>query len=103
MTVPPGTLGAAQGYDFAHRFDDDQPRVISWGRVPDYQVARLLAGAAPLIAAAERDRIRGVIQAERDLFADHAAHTRELPSLATNLAIRAGLIGTVLDLIGGSQ
>jgi hypothetical protein len=51
--LPPAAIDAAHAYDLAHR-----PRVGHWTRPPDDQVARLLAGAAPLIAAAERERIR---------------------------------------------
>ena len=89
MTVPPDAAAAAQGYDFAHRFDDDQPRVISWGRVPDYQVARLLAGAAPLIAAAERQRIRHLAE-------EHGATYR-----TTGDADPSPFAEDFADLIGG--
>jgi len=59
--VPPGAVTAgiveaAQAHDLAHRSN-----YVSWTRPPDYQVARLIAGALPLIAeqaaAAERERI----------------------------------------------
>jgi len=62
VTVPPEAVAAAQAYDVAHRYDD--PRASrQWSRVSDAQAARLLAGAQPLLAAAERERIRQQRQA----------------------------------------
>jgi hypothetical protein len=39
LMIDPARIKAAQDYDLAHR------RWGNWGRVPDEQVARLLAGA----------------------------------------------------------
>ncbi len=47
MNAMSGAIAAAQEYDLAHR-----PAGQVWARVPDEQVARLLAGAAPLIVTA---------------------------------------------------
>ena len=47
MNAMSGAIAAAQEYDLAHR-----PAGQVWARVPDEQVARLLAGAAPLIVNA---------------------------------------------------
>ena len=62
MNITDKALDAAHAYDLAHRHDPGQPHRTSWTRVPDDQVRRLLAGAAPVIAAeaaaAERARIR---------------------------------------------
>jgi hypothetical protein len=52
MTDLAELIGAAQANDLAKRSP-----VVSWRRIDDDQVARLLEGAAPLIAAAERERI----------------------------------------------
>jgi len=54
--VPPeavtaGMVEAAQAYDLAHRSN-----YVSWTRPPDYQVARLITGAAGLIREDERER-----------------------------------------------
>jgi hypothetical protein len=49
--LPADAIDAAHAYDLAHR-----PLVGHWTRPPDDQVARLLAGAAPLIAAAQLER-----------------------------------------------
>jgi len=66
MTVPPGAVAAAHAWDLAHRDDPDQPRRKGWTRPPGDQVARLLTGAAPLIAAAERERIRQLARERLD-------------------------------------
>jgi hypothetical protein len=62
--IPAEAIQAAQDCDLAHRVP-----VSNWHRVPDEQVARLLIGAAPVIAAAERERIR-------QLMHDHGSHIR---------------------------
>lgn len=51
MTViPPGAISAAQDFDYSARSP-----LRNWTRVPDEQVERLLLGAMPLIAAAQRE------------------------------------------------
>jgi hypothetical protein len=49
-------IDAAQAYDLAHR-----PPARNWGRVPDDQVARLLAGAAPHLHAAWLATVTGYL------------------------------------------
>jgi hypothetical protein len=66
MTVPPETITAAvqaaQAADQAYARLPASQRLreyedLGWMRVGDRQVRRLLEAAAPLIAAAERDRL----------------------------------------------
>jgi hypothetical protein len=51
-------MHAAWEADYAWAKSTTRERGGSWGSVPEAQLRRLLEAAAPLIAAAERDRIR---------------------------------------------
>ncbi len=96
MTIPAEAITGAYCVQCGQTLPHDG---ISWRKSARCVLIQRIYAAG---AGAERDRIRGVIQAEHDLFRDQARQAGVLPSLAANLAIRAALLGAVLDLIGGS-
>jgi len=82
--VPPeavtaGMVEAAQAYDLAHRSN-----YVSWTRPPDYQVARLITGAAGLIREDERERCH-------DGLRDAIRRVEHLAASAQELAVRTAV------------
>ncbi len=99
MTIPPEAITAAAGaiYDQSATPTSGRGDLAQWS---NRLAVAALEAAAPLLAAAERQRIAAHVTIMRDETADQARQAHALPSTSRILKAEAETLNAVLELLG---